>query len=109
MGELVKILIAEYAMLAERREIDDLLIRKVDIDRAVAGSSLTIWERIVIRLVSLGYTREKVTRRLGITCNTFDKIFDMATDKIEKFLGTEYSDELLQKLIERYLGDEYVE
>ena len=104
MSATVRTIITSYSSLQNRNKIDDVLIQKIDIDRAFEALSndrtLTDLERQVISVASTGCSRNYGSRQLGMHRRKYLRILNSGCRKIAEFLGDEYSDERILRKIE---------
>ncbi len=107
MSFLVQMVVGSYEEIAARNKIDNLLLEKIDIDRAISylleNKQISAGDLSVLRIAALGHGPNSGSKELGISKWKFRKIFYRVCEKIERFLGREYSDErFFQMLKNRY-------
>ncbi len=107
MSILVQLVVGSYGEIAARNKIDNLLLEKIDIDRAVdyllENRQISAGDISVLKVVALGHSSNSGSKELGMSKWKFRKVFHRTCEKIEKFLGREYSDErFLQMLKSKY-------
>jgi predicted DNA-binding protein (UPF0251 family) len=108
MSATVRTIIGMYSTIACRDKIDDMLVQKIDIDRAMgilsANRTLTDMERQVLVVASTGCSRNSGAQQLGIYRRRFVRLLNSACKKIAEYLGEEYSDNRILELAEVKIG-----
>lgn len=108
MSATVRTIIGMYSTIASRNKIDDMLIQKVDVERAMeflsANRVLTDMERQVLVVASTGCSRNNGAQQLGIYRRKFVRLLNSACKKIAEYLGEEYSDNKVLELAEVKIG-----
>lgn len=108
MSVTVRTLVTMYSEIAARDKIDNMLLQKIDIDRAVevlsANRTLTDMERQVLAVASTGCSRNNGAQQLGIYRRKFVRLLNSACRKIADYLGDEYSDNRILELAEVKIG-----
>jgi predicted DNA-binding protein (UPF0251 family) len=95
-----------YVEIAEGLEFNDRLDSKIDLEMAVKEIELTDMERQVLTVVGYGWSNNQGSSSLGISKRRYNRLLNSAAHKIKEYLGEEYSDEILMKLIERKIKRE---
>jgi hypothetical protein len=108
MSATVRTIVEMYSTIASRDKIDDMLVQKIDVERAMevlsANRVLTDMERQVLAVASTGCSRNNGAQQLGIYRRKFVRLLNSACKKIAEYLGEEYSDERVLDLAEVVLG-----
>lgn len=113
MSATIRILVSNYGWLATRSKIDNLLLEKIDLDRAmtylIRTGALSDMERHILAVSSVGHSNTSGAKELGISKREYVKLLRTASQKIAKFLGWEYADTRIAVVAKARLGRELTE
>lgn len=113
MGILISLLICNYDQVAARNKIDSLLLEKIDLDRSreflLAKKDLSTLEASVLRMAGAGLSSRLGAEAIGIPVKLYKRLFLIICEKVNNFLGAEYSDASFFRKIKPKLSPDEIE